>query len=288
MNDPHHVLTPELQATICAFIRSGAFPQIAAEAAGIPQKVFERWLRYGQAKRPLALYRNFAQAVRQAQAHARLLAENHALQQEPLTWLKSGPGKETARMPGWTSPIKPATPKRKRSGMSDERFMEFLACLLKALTPFPEARLAAAAALEQGGWMDDPAEPETAEQGESPAVVAETVPPQVAPVEPMRDNSDAPTLPASVPAPSVSPAANVERREGPAQGTETRAQSNSNETTTKQQPTGNETTTKPAPNFAIEPFNFRLNKPMNTPFRSDSLYPWFAHRRATGINQQSR
>src|SRR5438132_13940624 len=99
MNDPQHLLTPELQATICAYVRSGAFPQIAAEAAGIPQKVFERWMRYGQAKRPLALYRDFAKAVRQAQAQARLLAENHALKLAPLTWLKSGPGKETARMP---------------------------------------------------------------------------------------------------------------------------------------------------------------------------------------------
>jgi hypothetical protein len=244
MNDPYHVLTPELQATICAFIRSGAFPQIAAEAAGIPQKVFDRWMRYGQARRPLALYRDFAQAVRQAQAQARLLAENQALQDSPLNWLKSGPGKETARMPGWTSPIKPATPARKGTGLSRQRLMDFISCLLTALEPFPEARLAAADALERGGWMAEPEQVEMPRQGEVVVVSGETSAQAEAVVEPVRDiPADTAPLP---PALAGNAASNGERREGMPPGTETRAQPTCNETTTKQQPNGSEPAAKPA------------------------------------------
>jgi hypothetical protein len=245
-----------LQALICAYIRSGAFPQIAAEAAGIPQKVFERWMRYGQAKRPLPLYRDFAQAVRQAQAQARLLAENHALKDDPLTWLKSGPGKETARMPGWTSPIKPATPKRKNNGLSSQRFMDFITCLLTALEPFPEARLAAADALERGGWMADPEQPEMPEQAEAVVVSAEPATQREALSEPARD-----ALPESLPL-SSSPAASagsaatsVETRSGKPQGTETKTQPKRIETTTNKQATVNEPAAKPASGAAATPRN---------------------------------
>src|SRR5256885_11431863 len=105
MNDPHHELTPAIQNTICAYVRSGGFPEVAAQAAGVPVKVFERWMKCGRADRPVPLYRDFYEAVCTAQAQARLRAENRAFEQAPVTWLKSGPGKETPRMPGWTSPI---------------------------------------------------------------------------------------------------------------------------------------------------------------------------------------
>src|SRR5436190_21153415 len=102
MNDPRHQLTPETQREICAFIRSGSFPHVAAEAAGVPHKVLERWMKWGKAARPAPLYRDFYEAVCQAQAHARVVAENRAFEHATITWLKSGPGKETPRMPGWT------------------------------------------------------------------------------------------------------------------------------------------------------------------------------------------
>src|SRR5262245_59058160 len=72
MNDPRHQLTPRIQELICAYLRAGSFPHVAAEAAGVPQKVFERWLRWGRAKRPVPLYRDFYEAVSRAQAEARL------------------------------------------------------------------------------------------------------------------------------------------------------------------------------------------------------------------------
>src|SRR5437870_9391984 len=106
MNDQRHQLTPQIRADICAFIRSGGFPHVAAEAAGVPQKVFERWMKWGKAARPIPAYRDFIEAVCQAQAYARVVAENYAFEHATITWLKSGPGKETPHSRGWTSPVK--------------------------------------------------------------------------------------------------------------------------------------------------------------------------------------
>jgi hypothetical protein len=89
-------LTPEVHGKIVAGIRSGAFPYIAAEAAGIPAEVYERWLQMG-VPRPKAAgsykrYIQFRFAVMQAQAHARLVAEIAVLKADPACWLQRGPG----------------------------------------------------------------------------------------------------------------------------------------------------------------------------------------------------
>ncbi len=194
MNDKQHTLTPEIQASICNFIRAGGFPEIAAEAVGIPAKVFHYWVRCSQAQRPVPLYRDFGLAVRQAQAQARLFAEHRAMQDDPLVWLKSGPGKETARMPGWTSPIKPLTPPKRTNGLSAERLQLLVGCLLTALTPFPEARLVAAQALDDSGLLSS--DPPLEEDGG----VAESVP---AVEEPRAEEMPAMVVEETAPLPSV-------------------------------------------------------------------------------------
>lgn len=68
-------LTDELQAEICDYIRRGATPELAAQAAGIPQRVFEQWMHYSEARRPVPRYRAFGVAVRQAMAIAFLAAQ---------------------------------------------------------------------------------------------------------------------------------------------------------------------------------------------------------------------
>src|SRR5436190_23373159 len=105
MNDPRHPLTAEVQEQICGLIRAGGFPQVAAEAVGIPANTFNTWMRCGRARRPVPRYRDFLEAVRKAQAHARIMAESQALRRAPLSWLRYGPGRETGRMPGWTDPV---------------------------------------------------------------------------------------------------------------------------------------------------------------------------------------
>src|SRR5438105_1422557 len=90
-----HLLTPAVEQAILAYVRAGGFPHVAAEAAGVPRAVFERWLARGQEPGGPAKYRAFLEAVRQAQAQARLGAEVSARDDKPLDWLRSGPGRET-------------------------------------------------------------------------------------------------------------------------------------------------------------------------------------------------
>jgi hypothetical protein len=134
--------TPELQQSICAFIRAGGFPRVAAEAAGVPAAVFERWLRRGKRRRAPDCYRAFAEAVAQARAQARLAAELQAFEKRPLDWLKCGPGRETAADPGWASAPKPVS----RGGADADtpslppEVLAVFQRLLEVLAPFPEAR----------------------------------------------------------------------------------------------------------------------------------------------------
>jgi hypothetical protein len=201
MNDPHFKLTPVLQQQICAYIRAGGFPDSSAEALGVPAEVFRRWLRYGQSKRPNPLYRGFLLAVREAQAHARVQAEMRAHQDRPLEWLKNGPGKETDRLPGWTSPVKPAQPKKRGGGLSLQRTLELCQALLQALTPYPEAREAAAEALHKSGWLrDDPDAPPEAVAVVSPAEPESQAQPRDNPAGPA-DHSPTSTAPPAPPPP---------------------------------------------------------------------------------------
>jgi len=113
---PSPKLTPEVQHNIVAFLRAGGFPEVASEAAGVPQAVFESWVMRGEAPRARSPYREFAVAVRQAIAQARLGAEVEARNDRPLDWLRSGPGKERPHRPGWSGPARRArgpTPARR-------------------------------------------------------------------------------------------------------------------------------------------------------------------------------
>src|SRR5271170_2125832 len=100
-------VTPQLQEEICAFIRAGGFPHVAAEAAGVSREIFEDWLRRGHVKQPKPYYKAFLTAINQAKAHARLQAEIAAKNENPIAWLRSGPGKETKEAPGWTRTVGP-------------------------------------------------------------------------------------------------------------------------------------------------------------------------------------
>jgi hypothetical protein len=122
---------------------------VAAEAAGVPRRVFERWLRRGEQGRAPERLREFARGVRQAQAQARLGAEATALTENPLAWLRNGPGRETAERPGWTGTVR-AMPAAQNTGsiLLLPEVQRLVQRLLEGLGPWPEARLAAASALE--------------------------------------------------------------------------------------------------------------------------------------------
>lgn len=141
-------LTPEIQQAIVAYIRAGAFPHVAAEAAGIPQQTFEIWLnRHQRPNCPKAL-RLFADAVLQAQAQARLAAEMSVLKEDPVTWLKSGPGKESSTTKGWTNPRKPLIQDNRQVNLLlSPQLASIFGAILQVLAPFPDARAAVAEAI---------------------------------------------------------------------------------------------------------------------------------------------
>jgi hypothetical protein len=146
MSEPRHVLTPRVQHEICAFIRQGAFSDVAAEAAGIPQATFRQWLAQAEAADAGEPWRTFGDEVRKATAAARLLAEIAAFKMNPLAWLKHGPGKETADTPGWTITVRPQITHDHRTVnvLLHPDIVELCSALLRVLAPFPEARTAVA------------------------------------------------------------------------------------------------------------------------------------------------
>jgi hypothetical protein len=142
--------TPALQHRISAFIRAGGYPQVAAQAEGIANEVFNDWLRCGQGRRSPQVFRDFAQAVFQAIAQARLKAETAVFADNALYWLKFGPGKQTTTDPGWTNPAKAPTAGKPEEAnpLLQAELIALWRRLQDALAPFPEARIVAAAAMD--------------------------------------------------------------------------------------------------------------------------------------------
>jgi len=87
-------------------IRRGAFDWVAAQAAGISPTTFREWMARGEGRDPerpeMKEYAAFAAQVRQARAIARSKAEITVRQDNPLAWLRYGPGREKTNEPGWT------------------------------------------------------------------------------------------------------------------------------------------------------------------------------------------
>jgi hypothetical protein len=154
MARPRYRLTPALQEQIVAFIRAGGYPHVAAEAAGLPRDVFERWMERGRQARASAAYRAFAQAVQEAQAQARLHAELTTMTDKPLDWLKAGPGKDSTANPGWTNPGKPRDASAAKANKAEQlrvwcAMLDLLGRCVEQLAPYPEARAALAAWLKK-------------------------------------------------------------------------------------------------------------------------------------------
>ena len=142
-------LTPALQAQIVAFIRGGGFPHVAAEAAGLPRQVFERWLRRGRKADAPPNYHAFALSVMEAETQARLHAELTTLNEKPLDWLKDGPGEDRADNPGWANPGKQRS--ASAAGLDREQILVELFALVGEALEQLEAHPEAGAVL--AGWL---------------------------------------------------------------------------------------------------------------------------------------
>lgn len=87
------LLTPRIITDIARAIRAGCFAHVAAEAAGIGERTYHRWLARGEDPNGGRLYRQFWQEVCKAKAQARKVAEARVFKENPVFWLKSGPGR---------------------------------------------------------------------------------------------------------------------------------------------------------------------------------------------------
>jgi hypothetical protein len=135
---------------IYAYIRAGAFPHVAALAAGLPRDAFKKWLKFGQRRK--SVFAEFVDRVEQARAQARVVAEVKTFQDDPAVWLKSGPGKEMKDDPGWTSAIKPQITQQNQhfNLMLSPQMAGIFGALFQVLAPFPEALTAVQQCLGNG------------------------------------------------------------------------------------------------------------------------------------------
>lgn len=100
------LIDPGVVEAIVEAIEGGAFDYQAAQAAGVAPATFREWMARAEGRhdRPstpeLAA---FAAKVGQARAKARLVAEQTVFRENPLSWLRYGPGRERPGAPGWTN-----------------------------------------------------------------------------------------------------------------------------------------------------------------------------------------
>lgn len=143
-------LTKELEGSILAGIRAGGYPHVAAQAFGVPEELFAKWIASGSKKNAKDPYKTFCLNVQAAKAQARLKAEMKAMEEDPRFWLKNGPGKEKPDSPGWAAMVRPMIGGNTNTinlfGSPD--FIQFMATLRNVLAPFPQALDALSRALD--------------------------------------------------------------------------------------------------------------------------------------------
>jgi hypothetical protein len=130
-------LTARIHREIVAFVRAGGYPEVAAEAAGIPRKVFHDWMARSERPRAARRYRELAEAVCQALAQARLTAETEVRAARPLDWLRCGPGRHAS---AWTSPARAPVPPAEAAPLDHPAVQRIIALALDATQGCPEAR----------------------------------------------------------------------------------------------------------------------------------------------------
>jgi hypothetical protein len=141
-------LTPEVQQKIVDAILEGAYDWVAARAAGIHKDTFYFWLQRGEAGE--SPYSDFSDAIDHARAVARRGAEAAVKQDDPLSWLMKGPGRERPGEPGWASPSDTRqTEAVQGSGPTWAQWAALQAQLLAILLKYPDVHQAAAQAFQQ-------------------------------------------------------------------------------------------------------------------------------------------
>jgi len=104
---------------------TGSFAWVAAASAGISQATYFRWMRQGEANVAEVdaqnatfeergeetrvepnVYGRFYLEIKKASAQARRFVESKVMRDNPLAWLRYGPGRDRPGEPGWTDATK--------------------------------------------------------------------------------------------------------------------------------------------------------------------------------------
>lgn len=94
-------ITSQEYTRFLSIIVQGAFDHVAAGCIGVTPETYFRWMRRGREARK-GIFRKFYLDVLRAQALARRQAESEVKLMKALDWLRSGPGRTTEELPGWT------------------------------------------------------------------------------------------------------------------------------------------------------------------------------------------
>ncbi|MGL4550087.1 MAG: hypothetical protein ACRC33_02775 [Gemmataceae bacterium] len=150
-----------VEAVVCAAVRGGAYPHVAAAACGVDPGVFDTWLGHdGRGGKYGARLKRFQRAVAKAAAFARMKAEHAVFADDPKTWLRSGPGRETGGAAGWSGLVKPVLQSAAVVNvLASPEWNSLWATMLATLGQFPEARAALLEALAAAGEAGGPRRP---------------------------------------------------------------------------------------------------------------------------------
>jgi hypothetical protein len=150
-------LTRSLADKILGGIRAGAYPFVAAEAFGVPKRLFDKWLSQANQASRRPRFRWFANRAREAAAVARLLIETAIYKEDPKTWLIHGPGRETGERPGWSVSVKPADETAEfTNALCVPEIMRLLNKIIETVQRFPEARDAVTKMVNDFQWTSNP------------------------------------------------------------------------------------------------------------------------------------
>ena len=124
-----------------AFELSNFFRVPVSELEGLINEPPYQYFTLDKKKGASAPLKAFCQAVKQAEAVARLQAEVAALKAKPLDWLRHGPGRPRENRDGWTAA---ARAERATEITEPELPWALVHELVTRLEPWPEARVAVA------------------------------------------------------------------------------------------------------------------------------------------------
>jgi len=132
-------LDQQITATILAAIRSGAFLQDAFRIAGVPDKIWTKWMNPNLTRGP---YYELQNQVKQAQSVAKVLAAQAVKKDDPFKWCANGPGRNVAGEPGWAAiaaPTEPANTNR-IDPLQFPEFLRFITNVRIVMAYFPDAK----------------------------------------------------------------------------------------------------------------------------------------------------